>query len=399
MPRQPALFLHWKSEQSRLALFPGVLTQKKRFLSILVVFFILFCFSPFISFGSVFEFSNFTQTNLQSSFSGAKDGFSYEWMQNGSTPRPDSPEEFQKKYGQTDVENLFDCPEMLNLPVLPKNLRITQTQFSVSSTPIRNESFRIDNQQINPGRKEILHKSLERFGKRIGSDLKNMHSRDSLMNFGVALMGGCVSANTKMDRNFDHWYQRRIACGFTNEFSEFTRIFGEGKIFIPIVVTSSIVYRIWQEKNGRTGERRVAGDFFSRTARGYTVGTPLLLVFQFVTGGNRPSEGASYWKPFQQDHGVSGHAYVGAVPFLTAAEMSDHFALKGLFYTLSIIPAWSRVNDRAHYLSQSFLGWYLAYLSVRAVSATENTKPLVKGLTIFPVAEQDAIGFGFIYRR
>lgn len=246
--------------------------------------------------------------------------------------------------------------------------------------------------------KENVGKACYRFKDQCVSDFKNMHSRDSLCNFGLALMGGAVLANTKMDRNFTSWYQRHVRCDFTDDFSEFTKIFGEGKIFIPIAVTSAFVYKFWQEDTGKINERCKVGDFFTRTARGYATGTPMLLVFQYVAGGNRPRHGSSYWKPFQENHGVSGHAYIGAIPFLTAAEMCDRFWTKGIFYTLSIIPAWSRVNDNAHYLSQSILGWYLAYLSVRAVSATEKTKPWVKGLTIFPVTEENFVGIGFHLR-
>jgi membrane-associated phospholipid phosphatase len=96
---------------------------------------------------------------------------------------------------------------------------------------------------------------------------------------------------------------------------------------------------------------------------------------------------------------VSGHAFIGAVPFITAAQMTDKIWAKGLFYTLSTIPGWSRVNDNAHYLSQVLLGWYLGYLSVRSVSATEGLKPLPRGLTIFPIADGNAVGMGLIYRR
>jgi hypothetical protein len=51
-----------------------------------------------------------------------------------------------------------------------------------------------------------------------------------------------------------------------------------------------------------------------------------------------------------------------------------------------------------HFLSQVILGWYLGYLSVRAVSKTEGVQ-LKKGLTLFPVFESNSVGFGFILRR
>jgi hypothetical protein len=251
-----------------------------------------------------------------------------------------------------------------------------------------------------------------RFGNRgrdrIFSDFGNLYQKSDIKNYGLSLLGAGILANTKMDRHFQNWYNDQIRCNFTKEFSEFSKIFGEGKIFIPIVVTTTILYRFHQErryfvdenKDCRNGEVcHFIGDFFDRTARGYTVGAPTLLATQFVLGSDRPRDGSSYWKPFQNDHGVSGHAFIGAVPFITAAQMTDKIWVKSLFYTLSIIPGWSRLNDDAHYLSQVLLGWYLAYLSVRAVSETEGLKPLPRGLAIYPVTEVNSIGIGLIYRR
>jgi membrane-associated phospholipid phosphatase len=108
--------------------------------------------------------------------------------------------------------------------------------------------------------------------------------------------------------------------------------------------------------------------------------------------------GPSYWQPFRHANAVSGHAFMGAVPFITAAQMTDRPCVKGLLYALSGFTAWSRVNDDAHYLSQVLLGWYVAYLSVRAVSTTEAKSLLPRGLTIFPVSESGSAGIGLYYQ-
>lgn len=277
--------------------------------------------------------------------------------------------------------------------ISPQYVSLTQTRQSPPS-PIVASRYPLS-------RRETFLYFGNRARDKIFTDFENFYRRDVLANYGTLLLGAGVVANTKMDRHFQNWYQRHIRCSFTNEFSEFSKTFGEGKIFIPIVVTSACVYRFRQERFGFVDRRRPLGDFFDRTARGYAVGMPLLLATQITLGGNRPREGSSYWKPFSgEDHTASGHAFIGAIPFITAAHMSDGYLAKGIFYTLSIIPAWSRINDDAHFLSQSVLGWYIAYLSVRAISETEGMKPLPKGLTIFPVAESNgAVGIGFSYRR
>jgi membrane-associated phospholipid phosphatase len=163
------------------------------------------------------------------------------------------------------------------------------------------------------------------------------------------------------------------------------------------MATCAITYRLLQEKRGFSD--CTLGDFTDRAFRGYLVGAPALLAFQSLLGAGRPDGGSSRWQPFRRHNAVSGHTYVGAVPFITAAQMTDKPYVKGLFYTLSTFCAWSRVNDDAHYLSQALLGWYLAYLSVRAVTTTESRTPLPRGLTIFPVSETNKVGIGLHYQH
>ena len=254
--------------------------------------------------------------------------------------------------------------------------------------------------QISPPKATLSEAFLQVGNKerdRIFADYGNLYNRNNVKNFGVVLLGAGVMANTKIDANFQNWYDGHVRSGFSKELGEVSKIFGEGKYFIPIVVTSAFSCRFLQEQR-RMPECQF-GDFTDRTMRGYFVGAPTLLVAQLALGGDRPrDEGGSYWRPFRQDHGVSGHAFMGAVPFITAAQMTDKPCVKGLFYAASTLCAWSRVDEDAHYLSQAVLGWYLAYLSVRAVSRTEGGKVLPQGLTFFPVSGGDSVGIGVHYQ-
>jgi membrane-associated phospholipid phosphatase len=94
-----------------------------------------------------------------------------------------------------------------------------------------------------------------------------------------------------------------------------------------------------------------------------------MILMQHLTGGSRPQEGnePSDWKLFQDSNGVSGHAFVGALPFMTAAKMSDEIGLKIAFYTCAAFAGLSRIDDDAHYPSQVLLGWWMAYAAVRSV--------------------------------
>ncbi|MDY0166212.1 MAG: phosphatase PAP2 family protein [Thermoguttaceae bacterium] len=119
---------------------------------------------------------------------------------------------------------------------------------------------------------------------------------------------------------------------------------------------------------------------------------------QFLLGASRPGETdyRSQWKPFDDTNAVSGHAFIGAVPFLTAAEMTENLAARAFLYVGSACTAWSRVNDDAHYLSQVILGWYMAYLACRSVEATGED---MQTLSLVPLAGPELSGLGLVWRR
>ncbi len=118
---------------------------------------------------------------------------------------------------------------------------------------------------------------------------------------------------------------------------------------------------------------------------------PALVFLAAATGADRPTEGDSNWGSYQNFHGVSGHTYFSAVPFITAAKMSENPYQKALFYGLSTFAGLSRINDDEHYFSQVALGWYLAYLSCAVVEKGTDRQegrvhvqlaPVPKGLAI-----------------
>lgn len=249
-------------------------------------------------------------------------------------------------------------------------------------------------------KKPTWYSPLKNEGRRYVQDAKNFYTTDTFLNFGVGLVVGGTLANTDLDQNFRNWYQDSVRSSGSNDFAKSAKFFGEGAIFIPVMLGTSLTYRYLQEYHIISPRGNPLGNFASRTTRGYLVGAPTLLVGQMVLGAARPSENSpdtSHWMPFKENHGISGHAFMGAVPFMTAAQMSKTWYMKSLFYACSTLPAWSRVNDDAHYLSQVVLGWYLAYLSVRAVSLTEAGR-LPKGLTIFPVYDRNTVGGGVQYK-
>lgn len=98
-----------------------------------------------------------------------------------------------------------------------------------------------------------------------------------------------------------------------------------------------------------------------------------MLLAQRLTGGSRPDEKDrdSRWLPFQDNNGVSGHAFMSSLPFINAAKMTDRPLLKSVFYAGSLLGPLSRVNDDDHYPSQVALGWWMAYVAATAIDRTE----------------------------
>jgi len=239
------------------------------------------------------------------------------------------------------------------------------------------------------------------FGK-IRSDLRNFYSRENFANLLVGYGVHAVISNTAMDKNLNRWYQTHVRCTGSNELSGAARDFGSLAAVAPVIGFGVIYYwdritnhvRLFETRGGS-----FLGEFASRMTRAYLVGTPTMLISQNLIGAGRPNSPNPdpRWHPFLHGRGVSGHAFVGAMPFMTLAQMSDNFWLKAGFYTCSTMTAWSRFNDNTHYFSQVLLGWYLAYLSCRAVSKTEYHL-LPRGLTVFPVIEPRTTGIGLVYQ-
>jgi len=213
---------------------------------------------------------------------------------------------------------------------------------------------------------------------------------------GYALAGGSVLANTSLDGDFQRWYQRDVRTDASDDFARFCKRFGEGEIFIPSYACLALATSLMPEWPMVS----TTGEFAGRTTRAYLVGAPPMLFMQGLLGGSRPGEdpAGSGWKAFDDSNAVSGHAFMGAVPFITAAQMTDRPLVKTALFACSTLTAWSRVNDDAHYLSQVCLGWWMAYMACRAVDETQAARP-ARSYEIGPVATPEMAGVGVLFRR
>ena len=208
---------------------------------------------------------------------------------------------------------------------------------------------------------------------RVWQDHCQFYSGDSLTIMTLGFAGGAVMANSSIDERLRHKVQQNIRSASSDDWFEglhAQKELGNGIYTLPLFAASWAVGEYFDENPHAV----LAGTWGERSLRAFAVGAPPMLLAQRVTGASRPgeSERNSHWDPFQDDNGVSGHSFMGAIPFLTAARMTEDPWMKTLYYTGSVLAPLSRVNDDHHYTSQAFLGWGLAWLATRAVAETDS---------------------------
>jgi len=222
----------------------------------------------------------------------------------------------------------------------------------------------------------------------LSKNSSQFYTSERLSRMGLGFLSMGLVANSSVDQKIQDWYQQDIRDEKTDLWSKRAKRFGEGEYLLPLaLLAGGLCYRNRDLSVGRWG---------LNAAHAYLVGLPPMWTMQYMTGGSRPNEsddGDSHWQPTQDDNGVSGHAFVGAVPFLTLAKMANNQKpLQYLAYAMSVLTAWSRVNDNAHYTSQAILGWYMAYESVDAVFDRSSE---ADNLTVSPMVSQQSYGLVF----
>lgn len=233
----------------------------------------------------------------------------------------------------------------------------------------------------------------------VRSDLGNFYSLENGPWVLGALGLGAWMANTGLDQNILDHFQDNVTFARSDELGEFFseyKFFGEGYFLLPVYAGSAIFGKHFLADHPRV--QRI-GDWGDRSMRAVLLGTPPLLITQRLLGGSRPGENreASEWQPFEDNNAVSGHAFMGAIPFLTAMQMTDDYRGKAAWFVVSTLPAISRITDNGHFPSQAFLGWGLALLATRSVSRSEQLPN--RNFQIEPIFGGDSIGLGVTLER
>jgi membrane-associated phospholipid phosphatase len=209
---------------------------------------------------------------------------------------------------------------------------------------------------------------LSRAGHKVWEDYRNFYACENLVCVTAAFGAGALMANTGFDDTMQAAWIRGVEPTSVGTFFSDCKDIGEGRYLLPIFGVAAATGLVFE--GHPFGD--VVGEWGGRSLRMFVVGAPPLYVLQMATGASRPAENVgSKWHFWNDNNGVSGHAFVGAIPFLAAADMVESPLLKGTLYVCSTFVGFSRMTDNAHYPSQVFLGWYLAWASARAVDATE----------------------------
>jgi hypothetical protein len=228
----------------------------------------------------------------------------------------------------------------------------------------------------------------------IAADFGNFYNPRNLawLAGGVGVAAGL--ANSSIDDDVRDWYQDDVRNSKLDQYADVFKTPGYGELALPALGIMLLV----TEHMPDSAAQSTVGEWSDRSLRGILVGFPMVLAGQRILGASRPGEEphGSHWDPWNDSNAVSGHAFMGAVPLITMAQMVENPYAKGGLYFSSTLCGWSRVNDDAHYLSQAVLGWYVAYLAASAVSQTELQ---AENWSIAPMLIQDGVGIGFEFRH
>ncbi|MEW5755993.1 MAG: phosphatase PAP2 family protein [Pseudomonadota bacterium] len=208
----------------------------------------------------------------------------------------------------------------------------------------------------------------EGFFSLLQTDFKNYYSSSSVKTMGMTVGLAGLLANSGADDDFRELVQNHLRSDDSNHQSDIWRQLGERKTSLTLYLGAGALIGL----SGDTQPANALAAWGTRSLRGFFLGGPQHIMLAGLTGAGRPTEGNAQWWSFDDNNGVSGHAFFGALPLITAAQLSEDPWLRYSLYAASALPGLSRINDDKHFLSQVILGWSIAYLSADAVRRTDT---------------------------
>lgn len=217
------------------------------------------------------------------------------------------------------------------------------------------------------------------------NDYRRHYDADSLLDLLPPLALAGALANTSADRRIRDAWQDDARSDFSDELAD---------VFLEVGDAaqnrwSAPAYSLTMLAAGYTGrieDDSTAATWAERALRANVLGAPQAWMFTYMLGSHRPGAGESDWNPWNDNDGVSGHSFYGAVPFLTAARMADTPGWRCTWYALSVLPAYSRINHDNHYTSQAVMGWSIAWLATATIAEDPARDD---GVSFMPVLTPD----------
>jgi len=222
----------------------------------------------------------------------------------------------------------------------------------------------------------------------VWQDYGNYWTYGGIGRMALGVAAAAPIANTSADLSIRNWYQGHVREAWEDRYAYDVKNLGEYTYALPAYFGVALggwalegVDSLISNDGSWVGEvGGTASQWGQRCIRAMAVGTPMVGILQVGLGSTRPGLGSSYWNPLNASHGVSGHAYVGAIPFLTTAAMTDSPVLKIPLFLGSFLTGWSRIHTDDHYFSQVALGWWMGYLAVRSVNETQEEERTIEFL-------------------
>lgn len=206
-----------------------------------------------------------------------------------------------------------------------------------------------------------------------GHDQKNFYSSENLLILGSVLTTMGVLANTSGDMKFRDWYQQHLRSSGSDRVSQYIEPIGN-RPYPFIIILSCASLNLFPDRFVELPVINTLANLGSRSVRIMLTGAPPMGLFQRLLGSPRPTQGSSNWTPFKYATGMSGHTFLGAVPFLAAYTLAENKWLQITAIALSPLVGLSRINDNRHYLSQVIGGWSCAFIAARAIKKNTSAK-------------------------
>lgn len=197
----------------------------------------------------------------------------------------------------------------------------------------------------------------------LAQDFEHFYDFNTLTRLGAGVALAAYLANSSLDQD---WQDGLVADTSERHENHFARAVGRPGHYL---IALGLLFGTWGSSHALGREADSAEQLWARRSlRSLLVGASIMLPLQLTIGGSRPyEEVGSDWRLFDDTNGVSGHAFVGSIPFLVAGRMSSDPWLRYPLLAASALPAWSRLERNAHYPSQVLLGWWVGWLSVESV--------------------------------